>query len=134
MEYKAQAIKDGEIVAQISSYSLEGLEEQLHKLENIEKEIRNFIEEHRAGKGCHLTLCYSCDMEKQEMYQGIHYLLDKARQDTLNEVLEKMNKIWKTWGGYDDGNVVDVREVFAYNSALSDLEQLINDMKSEKEE
>ncbi|MCK9463417.1 MAG: hypothetical protein M0R80_27675 [Proteobacteria bacterium] len=71
-------------------------------------------------------------MEKE--IEKLMRLVSKSRQDTLNEVLEKMNKIWKTWGGYDDGNVVDVREVFAYNSALSDLEQLINDMKSEKEE
>jgi len=41
MKYKAQLEKDGEIVAQISSYSLEGLEEQLHKLEKKEKEVRD---------------------------------------------------------------------------------------------
>jgi hypothetical protein len=39
IEYKAQLEKDGEIVAQISSYSLEGLEEQLHKLERVEKTL-----------------------------------------------------------------------------------------------
>ena len=57
----------------------------------------------------------------------------KSRQDTLNEVIEKMNKMGKTWGGYDDGNVVDDKEAFAYNNALSDLEQLINDMKGEQD-
>ncbi|MCK9463425.1 MAG: hypothetical protein M0R80_27715 [Proteobacteria bacterium] len=38
IEYKAQILNNGIVIGQISSYSMEGLEEQLHKLENIEKE------------------------------------------------------------------------------------------------
>jgi hypothetical protein len=41
IEYKAQILNNGIVIGQISSYSMEGLEEQLHKLENIEKEVRN---------------------------------------------------------------------------------------------
>ena len=70
-------------------------------------------------------------MEKE--IEKLMRLVSKSRQYTLNEALEKIKKTGKTWGGYDDGNVVDDKEAFAYNNALSDIEQLINDMKQMSE-
>jgi len=57
-------------------------------------------------------------------------LLEQSRQDTLNEVLEKMKSLLEIHiCGFNDGE----QECDCYKDALSDLEQLINDMKGEQD-